>query len=271
MFPSIVALSLFTASALGCAQHDNYHYPGQQKKRADAGETRDWEYAQSFEWASLNSDYEMCQAGTHQVPIGLRLEDSPAVTHKPSFKYEGNFEGNFYNWGFGPAFTISHEEGNLTSNPSFTYDNTTVYLTGWHIHTPAEHTVAAHRAKAELHLVHADADGNPKAVVGIRMEAGASNSSFVEQLPTPMVHWNETDVEEPLDLNLDLALQEVGHVDEYWTYEGSLTTPPCSEGIRWFMARRNLYTGLDQMVSILKASRFGARPQQQVWQHNINA
>lgn len=210
--------------------------------------------------------------GSHQVPIGLGFEIGPATNHKPTFNYNGTFEGNFYNWGFGPAFTISHEEDDLTSNPSLTYDNKTVYLTGWHIHTPAEHTVAAHRAKAELHLVHADADadGNAAAVVGIRIEPGSSNSSFIEQLPTPMVHWNETDVEEPLDLNIASALQEVENVDEYWTYEGSLTTPPCSEGIRWFMARRNLFASLDQMRAILKASRFGARPQQQIWEHNIN-
>lgn len=213
----------------------------------------------------------MCHTGAHQVPIALSLQDGPALSRKPTFNYSGNFEGHFYNWGFGPAFTLSHDEGNYTTLPSFTYDNTTLYLTGWHIHTPAEHTVAAHRAKAELHLVHADAEGNPSAVLGIRMEPGASNSSFVEQLPTPMVHWNQTKTEEPLDLNLELAIDGVSKFDEYWTYDGSLTTPPCSEGITWFMARRNLFTSLDQMRSILKASRYGARETQSRWAHNVNA
>ena len=76
-------------------------------------------------------------------------EHGPALSHKPCFNYSGTFEGNFYNWGFGPAFTLSHEEDDYTSNPSLTYDNTTVYLIGWHIHTPADHTVAASRARAE--------------------------------------------------------------------------------------------------------------------------
>lgn len=213
----------------------------------------------------------MCHTGAHQVPIPLSPTNGPALSHKPTFDYSGSWEGNFYNWGFGPAFTISHEEGNYTGNPSLTFDNTTVYLTGWHIHTPAEHTVAAHRARAELHLVHADAEGNPAAVVGIRLEPGTSNSTFIEQLPTPMIHWNETETEEPLELRIESVLEEVGRVDEYWTYDGSLTTPPCSEGIRWFMARRNLFTSLEQMRAILKASRFGARIQQQVWMHNVNA
>jgi carbonic anhydrase len=199
-------------------------------------------------------------------------EHGPALSHKPCFDYSGAFEGHFYNWGFGPAFTLSHEEGNYTSNPSMTYDNTTVYLIGWHIHTPADHTVAASRARAELHLVHVDAEGKPAAVLGIRMEPGLENSTFVEQLPTPMIHWNVTEAaEEPLEMNLELALDNAGRFDEYWTYEGSLTTPPCSEGIRWFLARRNLFTSMEQMRSILRASRYGARDVQPIWMHNVNA
>lgn len=212
----------------------------------------------------------MCHSGAHQSPINLMLENGPALSHKPTFNYSGSFEGNFFNSGFGPAFTVSHEEDIYTSNPSFTYDNTTVYLIGWHIHTPADHTVAAHRARAELHLVHVDSEGNPAAVLGIRVEPGLMNSTFFEQLPTPMIHWNETEAEEPLDLNLELALDNVNKFDEYWTYEGSLTTPPCTESIRWFMARRNLFTSMEQMRSILKASRYGARVEQPVWMHNVN-
>ena len=86
-----------------------------------------------------------------------------------------------------------------------------------------------------------------------------------------MIHWNQTETEEPLDLDLELALDGVEKFNEYWTYEGSLTTPPCSEGIRWFMARRNLFTSMEQMRSVLKASRYGARVEQPVWMHNVNA
>jgi carbonic anhydrase len=197
-------------------------------------------------------------------------EHGPALSHRPTFNYSGFHQGNFYNGGFGPAFTLSHEEGVYTKNPSFTYDNTTVYLVGWHIHTPADHTVDAHRARAELHLVHADKEGHPAAVLGIRIEPGISNSTFFEQLPTPMIHWNETEVEEPLDLNLELLLDGVNNFDQFWTYEGSLTTPPCSESIRWFVARRNIFTSMEQMRSILKASRYGAREEQPVWMHNVN-
>lgn len=58
---SIITVSAFAASVLGCAQHDNYHYPGaRNKKRADAGVKRDWEYATSYDWGSIS-------AGTHHT------------------------------------------------------------------------------------------------------------------------------------------------------------------------------------------------------------
>lgn len=55
MLESILALGVFTASAIGCAQHGNYHFPGAHKKRADAGKARDWEYATSYDWGSIST------------------------------------------------------------------------------------------------------------------------------------------------------------------------------------------------------------------------
>jgi hypothetical protein len=56
MLRSIIAVSVLTASVLACPQHGNYHYPGAQiKKRADAGHERDWDYAASYDWASVSS------------------------------------------------------------------------------------------------------------------------------------------------------------------------------------------------------------------------
>lgn len=54
----------------------------------------------------------------------------------------------------GPAFDVVYAPENITSNPSVSFDNETVYLVGWHIHTPADHTVNGFRSRAELHLVY---------------------------------------------------------------------------------------------------------------------
>jgi carbonic anhydrase len=66
-----------------------------------------------------------------------------------------------------------------------TYDNETLYLKGWHIHSSADHTVQFDRSKAELHLVHADAKGIERGVVAIRIDPGNYDSPFFSQFLSP--------------------------------------------------------------------------------------
>ncbi|POS71566.1 carbonic anhydrase [Diaporthe helianthi] len=269
----VVALSLATAT-LGCATH-NYH--AQLAKRQDGTrvnsspgpDEKDWSYDASFDWGRVSADYELCQAGTQQSPIALSLNNGLSLNHIPTFNYPNETLGNFWNWGYGPAFSVQHPEGFYTENPSVTYDNETVYLLGWHIHTPADHSINNYRARAELHLVHADAEGHEKAVFAIILDAGNTEDAFVSQFPTPLIRFNDTQKAE-MTLSLPVSLDAVARFNEFWSYEGSLTSPPCHEGIRWFVARKILFTSVEQMQMILAASTYSAREEQVVWQHKIN-
>lgn len=214
-------------------------------------------------------DYTLCQTGTQQSPIALSLSNGLALNHRPTFDYPANVTGNFFNWGYGPAFTITHPEGVYTGNPSFAYDNKTVYMVGWHIHSPADHTVGGDRSKSEMHFVHVDAEGHEAAVLAFRLDPGNTDNDFLAQLP-PMIGFNETGTEQEVTMDLGLALASVVHFNEFWTYQGSLTSPPCHEGIRWFVARQIMFTGVSQMQAILGASTYSARAEQEVWQHRIN-
>lgn len=60
------------------------------------------------------------------------------------------------------------------------------------------------------------------------------------------------------------ALGEVSELSEFWTYRGSLTSPPCEEGIRFFVARKILFVGVAQMQDILSVSTYSARAEQKV-------
>ncbi|KAJ0160334.1 Alpha carbonic anhydrase 4 [Colletotrichum tanaceti] len=120
--------------------------------------------------------------------------------------------------------------GVWTVNPSATFDNTTVYLKGWHIHSPADHSVNGDRSKAELHLVHVDEEGREKAVMAIRLDPGNANKTFFDQLP-PMIGLNQTGLQEAIEINIQPALDSVLRFNEFWTYRGSLTSPPCRKGI----------------------------------------
>lgn len=206
--------------------------------------------------------------GTQQSPIALSLSNGLSLNHVPKFNFNGSVEGNFYNWGYGPAFTVVHD-GDWTTHPSVTYDNNTVYMKGWHIHAPADHSVGGVRSKAELHLVMVDETGHEKAVMAVRLDPGNTNNTFFEQLPE-MIGFDELNTHEPTSLDFAPALESALYFNEFWTYQGSLTSPPCSEGIRWFMARQILFTGVEQMQAILGASTYSARAEQEVWQHRIN-
>lgn len=216
-----------------------------------------------------HAEYALCQSGTQQSPINVAGEQV-SLNHLPNFDGYANVSipGNFFNWAFAPAWTPHHEE-DLTTLPSFNFDDQEVFMIGWHIHTPAEHLVDGKRSRAELHLVHVTADDHEAAVVGIRLAVGATESAFFKQLP-PYIHFNDTAQLQGLEVNMRLAIDEVGGVRDFWTYQGSLTTPPCSEGLRWFLAKQELMVSQQQMVDILAASRFSHRVPQEVWNHEIN-
>lgn len=107
-------------------------------------------------------------------------------------------------------------------------------------------------------------EGRPRAVVAIRLEPGVRNSTFFEQLPNPLLTYNGTTSYENFNMDIFPALEEVQELSEFWTYRGSLTSPPCEEGIRFFVARQILFVGVEQMQAILQVSTFSARQEQRV-------
>jgi carbonic anhydrase len=288
IFNTIVIASVLITSALACAEH-NYHSVGRKR----AGETNGitWDYDLSHDWGRLSPEFATCQHGTMQAPIPLRVDQGLAYNHLPNFAgYDINAAGTMSNWGFGPALTYAHAEGNFTSLPSFSFEENgkdeSVFLTGWHIHAPSDHTVDGVHSKAEMHLVHVETAGTPRAVLSIRIAPGNSASAWFSQMPPPI---SFRDVNKTVEASMSpmMAVKEVANFSEFWTYQGepsrlphdlvasadrkgSLTTPPCNEGLRFFVARQVLYTSVDQMRRILDASKFSSRQIQEVWQHQIN-
>lgn len=219
--------------------------------------------------------YTLCQTGAQQSPIQLTTANGFSKTHKPTFNYPESTEGSLYNWGYGPAFSPTANMTDLSGNPSMTFDGETVYLKGWHIHAPGEHSVDKDRTKAELHLVHATAAGKERAVVGLMIDPVAygtnASSIFFESFPLSAIpSFKDTTTRNPMKLNLKRALTEVKNLATFWTYEGSLTSPPCTEGLRWFVAGSKMTVGTAQMQTILKASTFSTRDEQEIWGHKVN-
>jgi len=101
-------------------------------------------------------------------------------------------------------------------------------------------------------------------VISTRLGAGREGSPFFARLPSPAVHFNDTSAIQNVVIDPLQIIREVGGFGEFWTYKGSLTTPPCTEGVQWFIARETLLVNLEQMQDILGASTFAARVEQEV-------
>ncbi|KAF2756542.1 carbonic anhydrase [Pseudovirgaria hyperparasitica] len=278
---SILSLTLCAASlVLACSDHTEYH----RAKRQIA--EKDWAYEASYNWGKINPGkyYELCQTGTMQSPIPLLLTQGLSLNHRPTFNFPETTNGTFRNWGYGPGFNV-YTGADITKNPSVTFEeniedpgtgalssrNETAYLLGWHIHSPADHSVGGDRSKAELHFVFAKPDGHERAVFAVRIDPGNSESAFFAQLPNPLISWRDAATEKSgVEMNLNLALEEANTFNEFWTYRGSLTSPPCTEGLRWFVARNILFVSNAQMQEILRVSTYSARAEQEVWLHAVN-
>jgi carbonic anhydrase len=106
-------------------------------------------------------------------------------------------------------------------------------LSQFHFHTLSEHTVAGRHASMELHAVFADPASDKKAVVGQLFVIGKTNR-FIAELLThglPAKSGEEVDVAAQM-INVADALT---NTSRYYTYPGSLTTPPCTETVMWFV------------------------------------
>ena len=175
-------------------------------------------------WGDLSPDYALCSTGHSQSPIDIgqvAVDDVPAI----EFNY-GPSVLNILNNGH----TI---QVNYIPGSSITFDGVEYQLIQFHFHHPSEHSIGGQSFDMELHLVHRDADEN-LAVVGVLLEAGdTDNPAYVpiwENAPSETMEEAET-VEGVMINAIDL-LPEDFHV---FTYSGSLTTPPCSEGVRWLV------------------------------------
>jgi len=109
-------------------------------------------------------------------------------------------------------------------------------LVQFHFHAPSEHVVNGQPAAMELHLVHRDVLGN-LAVVGILMKIGQNPNRFVDLI---MGKAPEEEGAVPINVSINASALLPKSLN-YYTYSGSLTTPPCTEGVRWFVLKEPVH------------------------------
>jgi carbonic anhydrase len=203
-------------------------------------------------WASLDEKYEMCAEGLNQSPINIT---NVVDANLGALLFEGDSKANtFVNNGH----TV---QLNFSSANTFHADGKKYYLKQIHFHTPSENQIDGKSYPMEAHLVHTSSTGQ-LAVVGVLFEEGADNNvlnKLLRNLPE-----NEGDKN---DLKSEVLGYEILPVSkEYYKFNGSLTTPPCSEGVKWFVLRTPVEISSSQLKDFMDVMPKNNRPIQ-----NINA
>lgn len=200
-------------------------------------------------WGELNPDYTACADGSAQSPVDLtaaRGEDLPDIV----FNY-GESHLNILNNGH--TVQVNYDAGS-----SITVDGVPYELLQFHFHTGSEHTIAGKQYPLEFHLVHRNAEGG-LAVVGVMATEGAENPAFADILAHAPAEETAAAVVEGVMVAAESLLPE-GRL--YYAYDGSLTTPPCSEGVKWHVLTTPIELSAAQIETLASILHGNFRPVQ---------
>ncbi len=197
-------------------------------------------------WSKLDPRNKLCTTGERQSPIDIR--DGIKVDLEPiKFNYVPSTFRIVNN-----GHTVQVEVG----DGSISLTGKTYELVQFHFHRPSEETVNGQRFDMVVHLVHKAYDGE-LAVVAILLERGPEHP-FIQTL------WNYLPLEEKMPVNPPNAVVDLNTLlpatRNYYTYMGSLTTPPCTEGVRWLVMKDQVKVSADQINIFSRLYRNNARP-----------
>jgi carbonic anhydrase len=209
-------------------------------------------------WGSLSPDWSPCGEGKSQSPIDidqtmradltdLKAQFKPAALHVIHHPHVADEINN------GHTIQVNYTEGDVA-----TIGDEQFQLVQYHFHCPSEHTVHGQSYPMEMHLVHQSAAGH-LAVVGVFIEEGAHNSAF-----DPI--WTNLPRKEGAESHVDSVTVDVNQLlpvdSASYRYVGSLTTPPCSEGVQWIVMATPISMSAEQIAAFRAIIHNNNRPVQ---------
>lgn len=184
-------------------------------------------------WSKLNPDFVLCEKGKNQSPVDIH---GALKTHSQpldiSYKLPPNSVLNN-----GHSIQVNVKEGDV-----LTLDGDKFVLQQFHFHSPSENTINGKSFPLEAHFVHMDANGEI-AVVAVMFETGKSNpvlEKIWQHIPGQVGQTSQ--LNEKIDIN-GLLPKNLTH----YRFSGSLTTPPCTEGVRWLVVKQPMTVSVQQL------------------------
>lgn len=200
------------------------------------------------EWGRLSPDFKTCAIGTQQTPIDLKAAIPANPPGGLAFSYKP-FAMKILNNGH--TIQVNVAPGSTVTINGQSYD-----LLQFHFHHPSEHLLSGKAQDLEVHFVHKAASG-ALAVVGVFITPGAENATLKAVFDAmPAKETPETATTTTID---PAQLLSSG---PYYRYMGSLTTPPCSEGLTWSVFEKPITASKEQILAFAKLFANNARPVQ---------
>jgi carbonic anhydrase len=208
-----------------------------------------WEYEGDNgpqNWSQLKPEFSTCGSGKRQSPIDIR--DGISVNLDPvSFDYKPSAFKVIDN---GHTVQVNVAAGNTIEVMNRRYE-----LQQFHFHRPSEERINGRQFDMVAHLVHKDLEGR-LAVVAVLLDRGSVQ-------PVVQTIWNNL----PLEKNEELAAKTEIDLNQllpaergYFTYMGSMTTPPCSEGVLWMVMQKPVSISSEQIGIFSRMYPMNARP-----------
>ena len=200
------------------------------------------------EWGSLDAANGVCSTGTQQSPVDLA---EPISARQPALKIR---------WAKRPQTIVNNGHTiqlDLTDGGSLNVGDRSYVLRQFHFHHPSEHLVHGKAFAMEAHFVHTAADGG-LAVISVFMAPGRANTVFHKIVSTMATKEGPPIPADPaIDPNGLLPAQRT-----YYHYQGSLTTPPCSETVDWLVFNEPIGVAADDIARFANLYPMNARPAQ---------
>ena len=191
-------------------------------------------------WASEDAAYIGCGSGKHQSPINIE-KTIPRDLPQLEFSYKAT---PLHVTDTGHTLQVNYQTGSAITVAGVRYE-----LVQFHFHKPSEEHLRGHAYSMEAHLVHKN-DKGELAVIAVLLRRGKTNAFLAPIFD----HFPAIGSKESVVTDQSLNATELLPEDHsYFSFDGSLTTPPCSEHVRWFV----LKTPVE--ISTHQIQQFGAR------------
>jgi carbonic anhydrase len=205
-------------------------------------------------WGDLDSAYAACKGGKEQSPIDIRdaeKADLPALR----FEYKSGPLKYLINNGY--TIRVNYHDSPGSGNFLMVGDKR-YYLTQFHFHRPSEEYLNGKPYDMVVHLMHEASDGKV-AGVAVLLKAGRANAT-IQQIWEYMPQ-TESKEEEIAGVEVNPA-GLLPHDTSYYTYRGSLTAPPCTEGVTWFVLKAPVDISPEEIQAFANLYPHDVRPVQ---------